>query len=306
METHRTCPYFKQCFKYQAYPSKHNSSNWPMAWPRFWGNVVILLKDRLRCRSDGQVTVGSKVSWGPMQLRETFSVPSEGRDSSSTGSNCSWLFCRSSRVRLFKFYIELKNKLKKKKNPNISVEFAFKSFLGYSAYSRCSTWQRADGNSSRLLWLRSRRRRCPSCCRTQRSSIRQDRVSNSLPDRSNWWILSCSLGREEFSPGPNTAKETRHQIRSLFNKACSSTGGSGLYTNNGIQTGPVQHATNYVCQGLQMPSSKKESEDTIPKLCSLKWQPWGLSWFMVIITSPQPLTWAVPLNHLMEMLSAAG
>lgn len=90
---------------------------------------MILLKDRLRCRSDGQVTVGSKVSWGPMQLRETFSVPSEGRDSSSTGSNCSWLFCRSSRVRLFKFYIELKNKLKKKKTQTFLWNLPSNHFL---------------------------------------------------------------------------------------------------------------------------------------------------------------------------------
>ena len=74
-----------------------------MMWPSSWGNVVILLKDRLSCRSDGQVTAGSKVSMGPTQLRETFSMLSETRDSSSSGSDWSWLPCRSSRVRLLKF-----------------------------------------------------------------------------------------------------------------------------------------------------------------------------------------------------------
>lgn len=80
----------------------NSSSSCPMARPSSWGNVVILLKDRLSCRSDGQVTVGSKVSRGPTQLRETFSVLSESRYSSSTGSDWSWLPCRSSRVRLFR------------------------------------------------------------------------------------------------------------------------------------------------------------------------------------------------------------
>lgn len=90
-------------FKPAAYPSINSSSSWFTAWPSSWGNVVILLKDRLSCRSDGQVTAGSKVSRGPTQLRETFSMLSESRDSSSTGSDWSWLPWRSSRVRLFKF-----------------------------------------------------------------------------------------------------------------------------------------------------------------------------------------------------------
>lgn len=91
-----------------AYPSMNSSSSCPMARPSSWGNVVILLKDRLSCRSDGQVTVGSKVSRGPTQLRETFSMLSESRYSSSTGSDWSWLPCRSSRVRLFRLCAESK------------------------------------------------------------------------------------------------------------------------------------------------------------------------------------------------------
>lgn len=89
-------------------------------------------------------------------------------------------------------------------------------FVGDSADITRVTWHRAEGNSSRQLWLRSRRRRCPSCCWTKPSSIRQDRESNSLPDKSNRRILSLSLDRAaEFSPDPNTEEETNHQLRSV-------------------------------------------------------------------------------------------
>lgn len=70
------------------------------------------------------------------------------------------------------------------------------------------TWQTAEGNSSRLLWLRSRRRRCHSCCWTNASSSKQDRESSSFPDRSSRWIRSLSLGRPaEVSPKPNTEEQ---------------------------------------------------------------------------------------------------
>lgn len=193
------------CSNPSAYPSINSSSSPFTARPSSRGKVVILLKDRLSCRSDGQVTAGSKVSIGPTQLRETFSMFSESRDSSSTGSDWSWLPWRSSRVRLFKFcQIENKQQLQHRV---LLVIF----YLGDSAHIRGTTWQRAEGNSSRQLWLRSRRRRCPSCCWTKTSSIRQDREFNSLPDRSSRRILSFSLGRAaEFSPDPNTEEETDH------------------------------------------------------------------------------------------------
>ncbi len=184
----------------------NSSSSWSMARPSSWGNVVILLKDRLSCRSDGQVTVGPKVSTGPTQLRETLSMLKDSRDRSSTGSDCSWFPCRSSRVRLFKL-CQFKHKTK-----TASRQLSFVCFkLDDSAAIRFITRQRVGGNSSRLLWLRSRRRRCPSCCWTKPSSIRQDRESSSLPDRSSRRIRSLSLGRAaEFSPDPNTEDKTDH------------------------------------------------------------------------------------------------
>lgn len=73
---------------------------------------MILLKDKLSCRSERQVTAGSKVTTGPTQLRETFSVAIKGRDSSSVGRDWSWLPWRSSRVKLFKLC-----QIERKKNP---------------------------------------------------------------------------------------------------------------------------------------------------------------------------------------------
>ena len=72
-----------------TYPSMNSSSSCPTARPSSCGNVLILLKDRLSCRSDGQLTAGSKVSSGPTQFLETLKVLSESRDSSSSGRDCS-------------------------------------------------------------------------------------------------------------------------------------------------------------------------------------------------------------------------
>lgn len=82
-----------------------------------------------------------------------------------------------------------------------------------AAPCRRATWQRAEGNSSRQLWLRSRRSRCPSCCWTKPLSIKQDRESSSLPDRSSKRIFSLSLaGAAELSPEPKTEEEADQQV----------------------------------------------------------------------------------------------
>lgn len=92
-----------------SYPSISSSSRCPMAWPRPSGKLVILLKDKLSCRSDLQLTLGSRVTSGPTQFLETLSALSDSRDSSSMGSDWSWLPCRSSRVRFLRFCIRKVN-----------------------------------------------------------------------------------------------------------------------------------------------------------------------------------------------------
>lgn len=86
-----------------AYPSISSSSSCPMAQLSPSGKLTILLKDKLSCRSDGQLTPGSRVTSGPTQFLETLSALSDSSDSSSAGSDCSWLPCRSSRVRFLRF-----------------------------------------------------------------------------------------------------------------------------------------------------------------------------------------------------------
>lgn len=76
-----------------------------MAQPSPSGKLVILLKDKLSCRSDGQLTLGPRVTTGPTQFLETLSALSDSRESSSAGSDWSWLPCRSSRVRFFRFCV---------------------------------------------------------------------------------------------------------------------------------------------------------------------------------------------------------
>lgn len=103
-------------------PSRHSSSSWLPARLSSAGKVAILLKDRLRCRSDRQETAGSKVSRGPTQLREMFSVLSDSRVSSSTGRDRSWFPCRSSRVRLLRLCKEFQ--LNFKKNRTLELAWA--------------------------------------------------------------------------------------------------------------------------------------------------------------------------------------
>lgn len=108
-------------YKSSAYPSISSSSSCPMAKPSPSGKLVILLKDKLSCRSDGQQTLGSRVTRGPTQFRETLSVLSDSRDSSSTGSDWSWLPCRSRRVRFFRFCIlEVNQEVKAGEKPRYS------------------------------------------------------------------------------------------------------------------------------------------------------------------------------------------
>lgn len=170
---------------------------------------MILLKDKLSCRSERQVTAGSKVTTGPTQLRETFSVAIKGRDSSSVGRDWSWLPWRSSRVKLFKLcQIE-----RKKKSFEQTVSLIWWSELRWRC--RTFTWQSTEGNSRRLFWFRSRRRRWPRRSCTKPLSIRQDRVSSSFPDRSSSRIRSLSLSKEQgFSPDPNTGWDGRKHINS--------------------------------------------------------------------------------------------
>lgn len=184
---------------WSPYPSISSSSSCPMAQLNPSGKLMILLKDRLSCRSDGQLTLGSRVTSGPTQFLETLSALSDSRDSSSTGSDCSWLPCRSSRVRFLRFY-----------GRSTRRSMSWSSLDRSAAPCRWATWQRAEGNSSRQLWLRSRRSRCPSCCWTKPLSIKQDRESSSLPDRSSKRIFSLSLaGGAELSPQPKTEEEGR-------------------------------------------------------------------------------------------------
>lgn len=99
-----------------------------MAQPSPSGKLLILLKDKLSCRSDRQLTLGSRVTSGPTQFLETLSALSDGRDSSSTGSVCSWLPCRSSRVRFLRFCI-------RKVNQKVSVVKQRREAA--SIYQRC-------------------------------------------------------------------------------------------------------------------------------------------------------------------------
>lgn len=118
-----------------------------MVRPSSKGNVVILLNERLSCFSDGQVTAGSKVSWGPTQLREAFSMLSEGRDSSSCGSDWSWFPCRSSRVKFFKLWV--KKQKEKKCSPYFYLLVLFISADRMQTLpSRVQRETRADNYSS--------------------------------------------------------------------------------------------------------------------------------------------------------------
>lgn len=145
---------------------------------------------------------------------------------------------------------QIKNKQKNKKASALDFLLSFDT-NGDSAQIRWLTWQRAEGNSSRLLWLRSRRKRCVSCCWTKLSSIRQDRESSSLPDRSSRRILSLSLGRAaEFSPDPNTEDVNRRSLGRIGWKDCPAGNMKSFYivrTNNAEMV-PYWYITNWTKQ----------------------------------------------------------